>query len=97
MIKTFKDKETKLFFENGKKPKKLPSNLVGKAVAKLAMVNSSKELTDFFIPPSNHFEALKGNRKGQYSIRINDQFRVCFSFKEDEGNAYDVEITNHYK
>ncbi len=96
MIKTFKDKETKLFFCESKKPKNLPPKLITKALVKLAMVHASKKLTDFYVPPSNHFEVLAGE-KGKYSIRINDKFRVCFSFKEDEGNAYDVEITNHYK
>lgn len=97
MIKTFKDKETRLFLDRGIKPRNLPPKLVTKALEKLAMVHASKKLTDFYVPPSNHFESLKGDRKGQYSIMINDKYRICFSFNEDEGNAYDVEITNHYR
>jgi toxin HigB-1 len=59
------------------------------------MLDASAELKDLKIPPGNRLEALKGNRKGQYSIRINDQWRICFKWKN--GNANDVEITDYHK
>ena len=58
------------------------------------MLDAAPELNALRIPPGNRLEALKGNRKGQHSIRINDQWRVCFKWKE--GNAYDVEITDYH-
>ncbi|GAB2574847.1 type II toxin-antitoxin system RelE/ParE family toxin [Dyella jejuensis] len=61
---------------------------------KLAMLNRVKQLDELKIPPANRLEALKGNRKGQYSIRINDQFQVCFKWKD--GDAYEVEIVDYH-
>ncbi|WP_404548606.1 type II toxin-antitoxin system RelE/ParE family toxin [Dyella jejuensis] len=64
------------------------------AMRKLAMLNRVKQLDELKIPPANRLEALKGNRKGQYSIRINDQFQVCFKWKD--GDAYEVEIVDYH-
>ncbi len=58
------------------------------------MLNNSNVLNDLKIPPSNHLESLKGDRKGQYSIRVNNQWRICFEFKE--GNCYSVEIVDYH-
>ena len=93
MIKTFTDKETKIFFETGK-IKKLSSNLIRRAVRKLEYIHLATSLKDLMIPVGNRFHALKGNRQGQYAISINDQWRICFRFID--GDAYDVEITDYH-
>ena len=95
MIKDFKDKKLEKFFKQGKTYKSLSTNLVKKTITKLAMLEATKVLTDLYIPPSNRFESLSGDRKGQYSISINMQYRLCFRFKD--GDIYDLELTNHYK
>lgn len=95
MIKTFKDKKLEKFFKEGKIYKIIPKELIKQTLNKLAILNASEVLTDFYIPPSNRFEALTGKRKGQYSISVNMQYRLCFKFKE--GDVYEVEFTNHYK
>jgi len=64
------------------------------ALRRLTALDSAQALTELWIPPSNRLEALKGDRHGQHSIRINDQYRICFTWKDQ--NAYDVEITKHY-
>jgi len=69
-------------------------NIASVALRRLASLEAAEEVSDLLIPPGNRLERLKGNREGQYSIRINDQYRVCFTWKD--GNAEDVEITNHY-
>jgi addiction module HigA family antidote len=93
MIKSFKDKETEKLF-NRHFSKKLPHNLQHLARRKLVMLDAAPELNALRIPPGNRLEALKGDRKGQYSIRINDQWRVCFRWKT--GDAYDVEIADYH-
>ena len=93
MIKTFKCKETEKIF-NGKFSKKLPHDIQGRALIKLHSLDIAEDIKDLLIPPSNKLEQLSGNRKGQYSIRINDQYRVCFSWAEN--NAYDVEIVDYH-
>jgi proteic killer suppression protein len=65
------------------------------ALRRLTALDSAKLLTDLLIPPGNRLEALRGDREGQHSIRINDQYRICFTWKEE--NAYEVEITKHYE
>ncbi len=94
MIKTFKCKKTEQLF-NGKYQKKfsLSVNNVGKR--KLDMLNASFDLQDLKVPPSNHLELLKGDMKGFYSIRVNEQFRVIFRF--ENSNAYDVYIDDYHK
>ena len=91
MIKTFKCKETEKIF-NGKFSKKLPHDIQGRALIKLHSLDIDEDIKDLLIPPSNKLEQLSGDRKGQYSIRINDQYRVCFSWVDN--NAYDVEIVD---
>ena len=93
MIKTFADKETKHLFLTGK-AKHVPSDLIKRAIRPLEYIHYATILNDLIVPPSNRLHALKGNRKGQHSISINDQWRICFRFVE--GNAYDVEITDYH-
>ena len=93
MIRTFKDKEAKKVF-NGRFSKKLPQDIQRIAERKLILIHRSLTLNDLRVPPSNHLEALKGNRKGQHSIRINAQWRICFEWRED--GVYDVEIRDYH-
>lgn len=93
MIKSFKDKETeKIYSREGSN--KLPRDIQQIALRKLRMINNSKTLNDLRVPPANRLEKLKGNREGQLSIRINDQWRVCFVWQN--GDAYGVEITDYH-
>ena len=93
MIKSFRDKESEKIF-NRHVSGKLPQNIQRVARKKLVILDAALELNDLRIPPGNRLEALKGDRKGQHSIRINDQWRVCF--KWSDGDAYDVEITDYH-
>lgn len=93
MIKTFADKETQKIY-NQVFSKKLPHDIQSIALRKLIMMNNAVGLNDLRVPPSNHLEALSGDRKGQYSIRINDQYRICFI--EDNNNFYNVEIVDYH-
>ncbi len=93
MIKSFKDKEAERLF-NRERARKLPQNIQRAAFRKLRMLNNSRSIMDLRIPPANRLEALKGDRKGQYSIRINDQWRICFVW--DEGDANYVEIVDYH-
>lgn len=93
MIKTFKDKDTEKVW-NGERSRRFPPDIQNVARRKLRMLNNAATLDDLRIPPANRLEALKSNRKGQYSIRINDQWRVCFAWKD--GGAYDVEIVDYH-
>lgn len=94
MIISYKDKIA-VSIVGGEKPKKFPQDLVKVARRKLAMLEAAVELNDLRIPPANHLEALKGNRKGQYSIRINRQWRVCFVWTEK--GPSEVEIVDYHK
>lgn len=93
MIKSFKCKETNKIF-NGEFSKKLPSDIQKIAYRKLQMIDIAMNISDLKIPPNNKLEALKNDRKGQYSIRINDQFRICFVWLNN--NAVDVEIVDYH-
>ena len=93
MIRGFKDKEAEKVF-NGRFSKKLPQDIQRVAERKLIMLHKAATLNDLRIPPSNRLEALKGNRKGQHSIRINDQWRICFEWRED--GVYEVEIVDYH-
>ena len=73
---------------------KLPRDIQEVALRKLRMLNNAKNLNDLRIPPANRLEKLRGNREGQQSIRINDQWRICFTWQK--GDAYDVEITDYH-
>ncbi len=93
MIKSFKSPETERIWEGIVSPK-FPYEIQRRALQKLRMLNAALFLDDMRIPYSNHFEALLGKRKGQYSIRINDQYRICFRWIGN--HAYDVEITDYH-
>ena len=93
MIKTFANKETQQLFVRGKS-KRLPSELIKRAIRRLEYVNYATSLSDLRVPPGNRLHALKGDRKGQHSISINEQWRICFRFID--GDAYDVEITDYH-
>ena len=93
MIKSFRDKESEKVF-NRQLSGKLPQNIQRVARKKLVILDAAMVLNDLRIPPGNRLEALKGERKGQHSIRINEQWRVCFIW--NDGNVYDVEITEYH-
>jgi proteic killer suppression protein len=93
MIKTFADKETQELFIVGNS-RRLPSDLIKRAIRRLEYIHYALNLNDLLVPPSNRLHALKGDRSGQYSISINDQWRICFRFVE--GDAFDVEITDYH-
>ncbi len=94
MIKTFADKSTKEFWDRGKSQGMPPANLRRAAKKKLAMFHSAEKLKELRVPPGNRLEALHRDRAGQYSIWINDQFRMCFVWRD--GDAFDVEITDYH-
>ena len=93
MIRKFKDKDSEAIFK-GEFVKGLDGQIQQRAREKLKYLDSAADLRDLLVPPSNQLEALKGDRKGQYSIRINKQWRVCF--KWDSGDASDVEIVDYH-
>jgi proteic killer suppression protein len=93
MIKTFADRHTKELYETGRS-KRLPPVVWRRALRKLEYLDLATALTDLKVPPSNRFHELERDRKGQFSISINDQWRICFQFVE--GDAYDVEITDYH-
>ena len=95
MIKEFADKETRRLFE-GAKSKAVPGDVRERAETKLEILEAATSLEDLKIPPGNRLEALGGDRRGQYSIRINRQYRLCFRFDEDAGDAYEVEIVDYH-
>ncbi len=93
MIKSFKCKETEKIFKRSFS-RKFPHNIQRVTLRKLKMLNRANILNDLKIPPSNRLETLRGKRKGQYSIRINDQWRICFEWSECE--ARNVEIVDYH-
>jgi len=93
VIKSFRDKETEKIYLR-ERSRKLPGDIQQIALRKLRMLNNSKSVNDLRIPPANRLEKLAGKRAGQHSIRINDQWRLCFIWKDS--NAYDVEITDYH-
>jgi toxin HigB-1 len=93
MIKSFKDKEAERLF-NREPSRKLPPDLQRVALRKLRMLHRAKNLEDLRIPPGNRLEALKGDRQSQYSIRINDRWRLCFTWEEE--NVHQVEIVDYH-
>lgn len=90
---TFRDKETEKIFAR-QFTKRLPPDLHQLAWRKLAILNAAERLDDLRVPPGNRLEKLTGNRARQHSIRINDQWRICFEWRE--GNAYGVEVTDYH-
>ena len=93
MIKNFRDKEAEKVFRR-EFSRKLPAELQRVALRKLWMLDAAQDLADLKVPPSNHLESLKRDREGQYSIRINRQWRVCFRWVGH--SAEDVEITDYH-
>ena len=93
MIKTFNNDETQKIYQR-QRSRKLPSDIQQVALRKLRMINNAVTINDLRVPPANQLEKLSGNRAGQWSIRINDQWRVCFRWKDTD--AYDVEIADYH-
>ena len=93
MIKNFADKETEKIY-NQEFSKKLPQSIQRIALRKLIMIDNATSLEDLRIPPANHLELLHGNLEGQYSIRINAQYRICFRIIGND--FFDLEIVNYH-
>ena len=93
MIRSFRSKETEKIYQRVRS-KKLPGDIQQAALRKLRMLHRAETLADLKVPPANRLEALRGVRKGQYSMRINDRWRICFLWKR--GDAHDVEIVDYH-
>jgi toxin HigB-1 len=93
VIQSFRCEETAKVFK-GVRPRRLPGNLLNIMQRKLKLLDAVTKLEELRVPPGNRLEALKGNRKGQHSIRVNDQWRVCFRWKTD--GPHDVEIIDYH-
>ena len=93
MIRSFKNLETENVFHR-ERSLKLPVDIQQVALRKLRMINNAVSLNDLRIPPANRLEKLRGDRAGQYSVRINDQWRICFEWRG--GDAYNVEINDYH-
>ncbi|VAW04062.1 Toxin HigB [hydrothermal vent metagenome] len=93
MIQSFADPETELIW-SGRRSRKLPPDVQSVALRRLRMLNQARVLQDMRVPPGNRLEALKGSRKGQHSIRINNQWRICFKWQD--GGPSNVEIVDYH-
>ena len=93
MIRSFKDKETQKLFM-GRRSKAVSGQAVRRAQIKLAQLDQVESVEELKIPPGNRLHALGGDREGQWAIRINDRYRICFRF--ESGDAYDVEATDYH-
>ena len=93
MIKTFKCKETEKIW-GGEFSKKLPHDIQKRVLKKLGMLHAALTVEDLKIPPAHHLELLSGNRQGQHSIRINEQYRICFRWLDNY--AFDVEVVDYH-
>ena len=93
MIKSFRDRETERIWR-GEVSRRLPRDIQDAALRKLRLVNQARRLGDLTVPPGNRLEALKGRRAGQHSIRINNRWRICFTWRD--GAAYGVEIVDYH-
>ncbi len=93
MIRSFACAETERLF-NRERPRRFPPRIHRVALRKLRMLHRAKTLQDLRVPPGNRLEALKGSRKGQHSIRVNDQFRICFVWRS--GDAFGVEVVDYH-
>ena len=93
VIKSFADKRTERLFQR-EPVRSFPATLLRVMLRKLVVVDAADRLDDLRIPPGNHLEKLKGERAGQYSIRINEQWRVCF--RGEDGDAHDVQIVDYH-
>jgi proteic killer suppression protein len=92
LIRSFRDKETEAIFE--RRRVRRFQQIAGVALRRLVQIDSAEDIRDLRSPPANRLETLKGDRAGQYSVRINDQYRVCFRWKS--GHAFDVEIADYH-
>jgi proteic killer suppression protein len=92
VIKTFADKLTRALFLTGR-ARRLPPEILPRALRRLAQINAAASLDDLAVPPSNRLHGLDGDRKGQHSVSINDRWRVCFRF--EDGDAFDVEVCDY--
>ena len=93
MIVGFRDADAELLWKTGKS-RKIPAAIRRTAFKRLSILNAALWLANLSVPPGNRLEALSGDRKGQHSIRVNDQYRICFIWRS--GNAYDVEIVDYH-
>jgi proteic killer suppression protein len=93
VIKTFADKRTAALFA-GRYVKRLPGSVAERAKRKLDLIDAAASIAFLRVPPGNRLEALSGDRAGQYSIRVNDQWRICFRWLD--GNAFDVEFCDYH-
>lgn len=93
MIRSFADRETERFYTTGKS-RRFPPDIHRRAAMRLVQLNAATQPEDLRLPPSNRLEALTGDRIGRWSIRINDQWRVCFRFESED--AFDVEIVDYH-
>jgi len=93
VIKTFADKHAQHLYITGKS-RRLPVDVISRAVRRLEYIDLATCLDDLKVPPSNRLHLLKGDRAGQYSISVNDQWRICFHW--EDGDAFDVEITDYH-
>jgi proteic killer suppression protein len=93
MIVSFRDEPTATIW-SGQRSRRLPPDIQATALRKLRLLNNARRLDDLRVPPANRLEALRGERSGQYSIRINDQWRICFAWSEN--NAHQVEIVDYH-
>ena len=93
MIRSFRDREAEKLYDR-QLSRKIPANIQQVALRKLRMLNRSNTLNDLMVPPANRLEKSKGDRRGQYSIRINEQWRICFTWKHSD--VYDVEIVDYH-
>ena len=93
MIRSFRDSEAKRIFER-EVSRRFPRNLQRVALRKLVMLDAAESLQDLRVPPGNRLEKLSGDREGQHSIRINDQWRICFEWRD--GDAHQVEIVDYH-
>jgi len=94
MIKSFADREAE-WLHKGHRSKRLPADIQRVAQRKLRMLDQARTLADLRVPPGNRLELLRGNREGQHSIRINDQWRICFRW--NDGDAHEVEIVDYHR
>ena len=96
MIRSYRDRDTQAVAER-QRVRRFPEDIQRRAQMKLMIINNAEDLNDLRVPPGNRLEALSGDRDGQYSIRINDQWRICFTWSEGTAyNAYQVEIVDYH-
>jgi proteic killer suppression protein len=93
MIASFRDSDTEKLWTTGR-CKRLPAQLNRQALKKLYILNAALALENLTVPPGNRLEKLRGDRDGQHSNRVNDQYRICFAWRD--GNAYDVEVADYH-